>query len=175
MNPVEFNRGHGRLTSNVLNDTGYATHKVWNPAGTFKGPKWMGPFMCEVKGSTGMYGTDNEGNTGITQGGRFLYNLDEVFFENYLGLGVTTNNRLSTEDRFLGINIAEIGNTGEDGADDRVRSGLTAGQLEFFELLPTPDGAVVETWWSRCSGVSGATGSDIIYVFNRAGEFYGPC
>ena len=119
--------------------------------------------------------SDRDWETGITQGGRFLYKLDEVFFENYLGLGVTTNNRMSTDDRFLGINLAEVGNTGEDGADDRVRSGLTAGQLEFFELLPTPEGAVVETWWTRCSGVSGETGSNFIYVFNRAGEFYGPC
>jgi hypothetical protein len=131
--------------------------------------------MCEVKGSTGMYGYDNEGNTGITQGGRFLYKLDEVYFKNYFQLSGTGNNRMSTNDRFLGINIAEVGNTGEDGADDRVRSGLTAGQLEFFELLPTPEGAVVETWWTRCSGVSGETGSNFIYVFNRAGEFYGPC
>ena len=83
MNPVEFTHGQGRLTGNILNDTGYATHKVWNPSGTFNGPKWEGPFMCEVKGSTGMYGYDNEGNTGITQGGRFLYKLDEVYFKNY--------------------------------------------------------------------------------------------
>ena len=56
MNPVEFTHGQGRLTGNILNDTGYATHKVWNPSGAFNGPKWEGPFMCEVKGSTGMYG-----------------------------------------------------------------------------------------------------------------------
>ena len=175
MNPVEFTHGQGRLTGNILNDTGYATHKVWNPSGTFNGPKWEGPFMCEVKGSTGMYGYDNEGNTGITQGGRFLYKLDEVYFKNYFQLSGTGNNRMSTNNRFLGINLAEVGNTGEDGADDRVRSGLTAGQLEFFELQPTPEGAVVEAWWTRCNGASGETGSNYIYVFNRAGEFYGPC
>jgi hypothetical protein len=31
MNPVDFNKGGGRLTANHLNSVSRAAHEVWNP------------------------------------------------------------------------------------------------------------------------------------------------
>ena len=89
--------------------------------------------------------------------------------------GITANGMLQTKGHEA-INLAEWGNTGEDGAEDRIRSGLTAGQLEFFELLPTPTGAAVATFFKKVQGgATGITGPSDLYIFERAGEFWGPC
>jgi hypothetical protein len=176
MESINITRGAGRLRADILHDQSLATHKVWNPFTPLETPRWKGPYMCEVMGSTGMFSPDDEGVFGVTQGGKFLYDLKQYNFRNYYTQGATSATDLSTRGNYVAINFAEIGNTGEDGAEDRIRSGLTAGQLEFFELLPTPEGTIVETWISTlAAGVSGATGSKTLYGFSRAGELYGPC
>jgi hypothetical protein len=175
MNPINFNKGSGRLTANHLNSIDLATHEIWNPFVPVHYGGWYGPYMCKVLGSQQMYGPSG-GTGGVTFGGRFLYNLDEVMFSNFLDFeGVTMNTRTSTFGRTLGVNLAEIGNTGEDLAEDRIRSGLTAAQLGFFDVLPTPVGAIVPVWTRTVKGIEGVTGSSTYYAFNRANELYGPC
>ena len=176
MNPINFSSGSGRLNANHLNSTDRATHEVWNPFIPTVLGGWDGPYMCKVIGSEQMYGPTGEGELGATFGGRFLYNLDEVMFNNFLDAeGVTMNVKVSTFGRTLGVNLAEIGNTGEDLAEDRIRSGLTAAQLGFFDVLPTPVGSIVPVWTRTVKGLTGVTGSSTYYAFNRAGELYGPC
>jgi hypothetical protein len=176
MNPINFSSGSGRLNANHLNSTDRATHEVWNPFIPTVLGGWNGPYMCKVIGSEQMYGPTGEGELGATFGGRFLYNLDEIMFNTFLDSeGVTMNTRTSTFGRTLGVNLAEIGNTGEDLAEDRIRSGLTAAQLGFFDVLPTPVGSIVPVWTRTVKGLTGVTGSSTYYAFNRAGELYGPC
>ena len=177
MNPVDFNKGGGRLTANHLNSVSRAAHEVWNPFQPIHHGGWNGPYMCQVLGSEQMYGlSGDEGETGATFGGRFIYNLDEVMFNNFLDAeGITMNTKVSTFGRTLGVNLAEIGNTGEDLAEDRIRSGLTAAQLGFFDVLPAPVGSIVPVWTRDVKGLTGVTGSSTYYAFNRAGELYGPC
>ena len=173
MNPVHFSQGMDRLSAQVLNDTGMATHQVFGTPATWNGPDWVGPVMCEVLGATAMRFDD--GDTGITFGGRWLYSLREIAFRNAYVEGITANGMLQTKGHEA-INLSEWGNTGEDGAEDRIRSGLTAGQLEFFELLPTPTGAAVATFFKKVQGgATGITGPADLYIFERAGEFWGPC
>ena len=151
MNPVDFNKGGGRLTANHLNSVSRAAHEVWNPFQPIHHGGWDGPYMCKVLGSEQMYGlSGDEGETGATFGGRFIYNLDEVMFNNFLDAeGVTMN--------------------------VRIRSGLTAAQLGFFDVLPAPVGSIVPVWTRDVKGLTGVTGSSTYYAFNRAGELYGPC
>ena len=185
MRPKYFSRGSGRLTSDILNEVTTQSYvEVYQPPQTVSwngiptnviGPQWEGPQLCSIKGSTGM--SDITGAT-APYGGRYQYDLEQFAFANmFVSAGLSGDQIVYKTNGFKAINLSEMGNTGANGADDRIRLGLTAGQIESFEIEPIQDDAAVFVYKGIVTGgeSGGVTGDNIIYIFDRTNQFAGPC